>query len=123
MEPKIHLSYRFTWLNAIFTSCMTGGFLAYACVELPPIGAYCDLNYGSYGAIFYSGCALVPLSLLSLLLIQCLGKCSCLCNETLQENCLPMKPSDIRHWEFGETFDEIVKIVCVNTNIFGKQCS
>merc|ERR1712223_1724192 len=29
-EPKIHLSYRFTWINALLTSCISGGLLVYA---------------------------------------------------------------------------------------------
>ena len=83
-EPKIHLSYRLTWINALFTSCMTGGLLAYA--------GFMTSWYPGFAIIFFTACALVPLSLLTLVLIQCLPKCSCCpCNE----NCLPMKPKVI----------------------------
>ena len=94
-EPKIHLSYRFTWINAIFTSCTTAGLMAYAWfVNRDLIWGSRVANWvrGLYELLFYVGCALFPLSFLTLVLIQCLPKCSCCpCNE----NCLPMKPKVI----------------------------
>ena len=88
-EPKIHLSYRFTWINAFLTSCITGGFLAYRFSEL------WDPYHSQY---FYSALALLSLSLITLVLIQFLGKCSRLCSES----CLPMKPKTIYNTETEE---------------------
>ena len=85
-EPKIHLSYRLTWINTIFTSGMTGGFLA----------GWFEFRY--FGIPIYNhqewhlACTFVLISLLSLALIQFLSKFSCVCSTTFQENCLPMTP-------------------------------
>ena len=95
-EPNIHLSYRFTWINALFTSCMTGGLLMYV-----QLGVQLKENYGPRidgTSMFYGSCALVLFPLVSLLLIHCLGKCACLCNE----NCFPMKPKVIYDTRTGE---------------------
>ena len=92
-EPMIYLSYRFTWINALLTSCITVGLLAYAWFY-----DYYRVMYEP--EYYYSACALVSLiwnqlSLITLAMIQCLGKCPCIS----KDKHLPMKPKVIYHTE------------------------
>ena len=95
-EPNIHLSYRLTWINAIFTSGMTGGFLA----------AWFEFRY--LGVPIYHhqewqfACTFVLISLLSLVLIQFLPKLFAFCNKTFKDTCLPMRPKVIYDTSTGE---------------------
>ena len=96
-EQKIHLSYRLTWINAFLTSFIAGGLLAYR-VEI-------SNHYELRGVLpsivigFGITLALLALSFLTLIFIQCPGKCSCLC---CSESCLPMKPKAIYNTETEE---------------------
>ena len=98
-EHKIHLSYRFTWINALFTYSISMGFLVYAWFNLivPDINflGRPAAEYGSHS--FYASCALVSISLLTLVIIRWLGKCPCLNNKHL-----PMKPKVIYDTETKE---------------------
>ena len=90
-ETKIHLSFRLTWINAIFTSCINGGFLAYAWVHnIVNVRNIYKTPLSWNDECFIVACYMAPLPIVSLLLIQFLGKCSCCCCKPFKENCLPL---------------------------------
>lgn len=90
-EPKIHLSYRFTWINAVLTSCITGGLCFVELWEPFTTGMI-------FGGI---SLALLSFSLITLALIQCLKRCSCLC---CSYSCVPIKPKTIYNTEMEEKY-------------------
>ena len=107
-EPKIKLRYRFTWINALLTSLISAGFLAYAWFKDVDIG-HGILNDGFFSKgfrgplatkriSFLTACILIPFSLLTLLLIQCIGKSPC---QSIDKH-LPMKPKVTYDFEKNE---------------------
>ena len=106
-ESKIHLSYRLTCINALFTTFMTVVLLAcawfvirheenhYAWYEIKNL--YIEgFGFNIYG-IFFLGTfilawALAMFSVLSLVLVMCLGKCSRCPLPVCPDSCLPCLP-------------------------------
>ena len=98
-ETKICLSFRQTWLNAILSFCGTFGMVAlhetfYAQnpwkINLSLILAKkgTDVEVLSWFLVAYL--PLLAISIICLLLIQFMDKCSSCCCQSCKENCYPM---------------------------------